>query len=55
LNDPTRKYDYLRLKYIKAYIDCMKQCKKLDRIETLLDYTNNCAQDLAGEFLFGLK
>ena len=48
LNDSIRKYDYLRLKYIEAYIDCMKKCKKLDKIETLLNHTATCAQDLAG-------
>lgn len=48
INDPVRKYDYLRLKYIMAYIDCMKRTKKMDKIESLLNCTSNCAQDLAG-------
>lgn len=48
INDSVRKYDYLRLKYIKSYIDCMKRTKQMNKIETLLNYTTNCAQDLAG-------
>eukprot|EP00956_Cyclotella_meneghiniana_P018721 scaffold31421_cov43-Cyclotella_meneghiniana.AAC.2 len=48
LNDSVRKYDYLRLKYIRAYIDCMKHCKKMDKIEALLSSITSSAQDLAG-------
>lgn len=48
LNDSVRKYDYLRLKYTKAYIDCMKHCKKMDKIEALLSSATSSAQDLAG-------
>lgn len=48
LNDPVRKYDYLRLKYISAYIDCMKQNKQMDKIEALLNNATACSQDYAG-------
>jgi hypothetical protein len=48
LNDPVRKYDYLRLKYISAYIDCMKENKQMSKIETLLNNTTTCSQDYAG-------
>jgi hypothetical protein len=48
LNDSVRKYDYLRLKYVKAFIDCMMTCRQKDKIENLLTNAMNSPQDLAG-------
>mmetsp|Transcript_13222 Transcript_13222/g.23958 ORF Transcript_13222/g.23958 Transcript_13222/m.23958 type:complete len:228 (-) Transcript_13222:33-716(-) len=48
LNDSLRKYDALRLKYIRAYIDCMRVCERRDKIETLLKCTATSNQDLPG-------
>ncbi|KAL3790740.1 hypothetical protein HJC23_010019 [Cyclotella cryptica] len=48
LNDSVRKYDSLRLKYIKAFIDCMLVCREKDKIESLFNHSMSCAQDLPG-------
>lgn len=48
LNDSVRKYDALRLKYIRAYIDTMALCKQRDKIETFLSWAVSSSQDLAG-------
>lgn len=48
LNDPVRKYDALRLKYIRAYIDTMVLCKQRDKIETFLSWAASSSQDLPG-------
>ena len=48
LNDSVRKYDTLRLKYIKAFVDCMLVCRQKDKIESLLNHAMSSAQDLAG-------
>lgn len=52
LNDSLRKYDALRLKYIRAYIDCNKGTEqgRCD-IETLLSWTMTSNQDLAGFYI----
>ena len=46
LNDSVRKYDTLRLKYIKAYIDCMLVCQRKEKIENLLVWAEFSGQDL---------
>ena len=52
LNDSLRKYDALRLKYIRAYIDCNKETEQGRRdIETLLSWTMTSNQDLAGFYI----
>ncbi len=48
LNDSIRKYDALRLKYIDAYLDCMRLSERKDRIEIVLNWTTTSNQDLAG-------
>jgi hypothetical protein len=48
LNDSIRKYDALRLKYIDAYLDCMRVSERKDRIESVLNWTTTSNQDLAG-------
>ena len=48
LNDSVRKYDSLRLKYIRAYIDTMVLCNRRDRIETFLSWAASSSQDLPG-------
>ena len=54
LNDSLRKYDALRLKYIRAYIDCNKGTEQGRRdIETLLTWTMTSNQDLAGFYIAG--
>lgn len=50
LNDSIRKYEALRLKYIEAYIDCMRVNEQKDMIETLLSWTTTSDQDLAGYY-----
>ena len=52
LNDSLRKYDALRLKYIKAYVDCMSGNERgTEKIETLLNWTTTSNQDLAGFYV----
>lgn len=46
LNDSLRKYDALRLKYVRAYIDSMRLCGHRDKIETLLNWSATTNQDL---------
>ena len=48
LNDSIRKYDSLRLKYIRAFIDTMVLCNRRDRIETFLSWAVSSSQDLPG-------
>lgn len=48
LNDSHRKYDALRLKYIQAFIDCMKLCERKDKIEELLTNSTAGNWDLPG-------
>mmetsp|Transcript_27093 Transcript_27093/g.46183 ORF Transcript_27093/g.46183 Transcript_27093/m.46183 type:complete len:472 (-) Transcript_27093:430-1845(-) len=48
LNDSLRKYDALRLKYISAFIDCMRVCGQNGKIETLLNCAITSSQDLPG-------
>jgi hypothetical protein len=48
LNDSVRKYDALRLKYIRAFIDTMVVCKRRDKIETFLSWAMSSSQDLPG-------
>eukprot|EP00986_Skeletonema_menzelii_P020752 scaffold32200_cov148-Skeletonema_menzelii.AAC.5 len=48
LNDSVRKYDALRLKYIRAFVDTMIRCKQRDKIETFLSWAASSSQDLAG-------
>lgn len=48
INDSIRKYDALRMKYIFAFIECMRVCKRIDSIETLLTWTSMSEQDLPG-------
>lgn len=50
LNDSIRKYEALRLKYIEAYIDCMRVNERKDMIETLLTWTTTSDQDLASYY-----
>ena len=46
INDSIRKYDKLRLKYILAFVESMRLCKKRDRIETLLNMASKSASDM---------
>mmetsp|Transcript_19287 Transcript_19287/g.34947 ORF Transcript_19287/g.34947 Transcript_19287/m.34947 type:complete len:2537 (-) Transcript_19287:2523-10133(-) len=46
LNESVRKYDRLRFKYVVAFIDCMKLCKRSDRLETFIQWTSSCGRDL---------
>lgn len=46
LNDSIRKYDRLRLKYVGAFIDCMKLCRRIDTLETFIGWTSSCRRDL---------
>ena len=48
INDSFRKYDALRMKYILAFVDCMRVCKQVHSIETLLNWTSSSEQDLPG-------
>lgn len=48
INDSFRKYDALRMKYIIAFVECMRVTKRIDNIETLLTLTSSSEQDLPG-------
>jgi len=46
LNDTVRKYDTLRSKYIGAYIDCMRLCKRKSALTTLISWCTSSGRDL---------
>ena len=46
LNDAVRKYDALRWKYVDAYIDIMRLCKRLDVLKTFAGWVDASPRDL---------
>jgi hypothetical protein len=46
INDAVRKYDSLRWKYIGAFIDSMKLCKRRETLEVFLSWCYSCRRDL---------
>jgi len=46
LNDTVRKYDTLRSKYIGAFIDCMRLCKRKSPLTTLINWCTSSRRDL---------
>jgi len=46
LNNSVRKYDYVRAKYIGAFIDCSKLCRRRKVLESFLNWTLACRLDL---------
>jgi len=50
INVEVRKYDYLRGKYISAYLSCLELCSKKDDLENFLRWTSSCRRDLPSFF-----
>jgi len=46
LNNSIRKYDSIRGKYISAYIDCLRICRRTNDLETFLQWIAFCKRDL---------
>lgn len=46
LNDAVRKYDDLRWKYVDAFIDIMRLCRRRDVLKTFLGWVNAAQRDL---------
>jgi len=46
LNDAVRKYDALRFKYVDAYIDIMRVCRRRDVLKTFLGWVDASQRDL---------
>lgn len=51
LNSSVRKYDSLRGKYISAYIDSLRLCKRRNELETFLKWTYSAKRDLPSYFV----
>lgn len=50
LNNSIRKYDSLRGKYLSAYVDCLRLCRRKNKLETFLKWTVTCKRDLPALF-----
>lgn len=50
LNNSTRKYDSLRGKYISAYLECLRLCRRRSELETFLKWTSTTRRDLPSFF-----
>eukprot|EP00934_Nitzschia_sp_Nitz4_P002092 Nitzschia sp. Nitz4//scaffold195_size40117//18863//26201//NITZ4_007577-RA/size40117-processed-gene-0.15-mRNA-1//1//CDS//3329540368//2092//frame0 len=50
LNNATRKYDSLRGKYISAYIETLRLCKRRGEVETFLKWIVSSGRDLPGYY-----
>lgn len=46
INNSVRKYDSLRGKYINAYLECLRLCKRRNELEVFLRWTNSTKRDL---------
>ena len=55
INNSSRKFDRLRCKYIRAFIECMYLCKRKDHLESLMKWTNTASRDLPSFYDFSLK
>ena len=50
INDSSRKFDALRMKYIGAYIDCSTLCVDADSLNALFSWTYSCCRDLPAAY-----
>lgn len=51
INNSVRKYDSLRGKYISAYIQCLRLCRRRKELDTFLSWTASiCPRDLPSFF-----
>lgn len=50
INNTVRKYDSLRGKYIAAYIDCLRLCRRRKELDTFLRWTTATPRDLPSYF-----
>jgi hypothetical protein len=50
VNSSARKYDSLRGKYIAAYIDCLRLCRRRKELDVFLTWTVSCPRDLPSHF-----
>ena len=50
INRSARKYDSLRGKYIAAYIDSLRICRRRKELDQFLSWTNSSSRDLPSHF-----
>ena len=50
INSSARKYDSLRGKYIAAYIECLRLCRRRKELDIFLTWTTSCPRDLPSHF-----
>jgi hypothetical protein len=50
INSSARKYDSLRGKYISAYIDSLRLCRRRKELDVFLSWTTSCLKDLPLHF-----
>lgn len=50
INRSARKYDSLRGKYIAAYIDSLRICRRRKELDLFLSWTTSCSRDLPSYF-----
>ena len=50
INRSARKYDSLRGKYIAAYIDSLRLCRRRKELDMFLSWTISCSRDLPSHF-----
>ena len=46
MNDASRKFDRLRWKYIGAFIDCMRLCRRRSTLENFIKWCQASSRDL---------
>jgi hypothetical protein len=50
INSSARKYDSLRGKYIAAYVDSLRLCRRRKELDVFLTWTTSCPKDLPSQF-----
>lgn len=50
INSSIRKFNALQTKYLRAYVDCLRLCKKRSILETLSSWTRNLKRDFTGYY-----
>lgn len=46
LNDFNRKFNSLRWKYCKGYIDCLRLCKDINTLQTIINWIDSATRDI---------
>jgi len=46
INNSIRKFDCLRSKYVEGYVECLRLCKRTEKLEMLLEWVRTSNRDL---------